>query len=511
MQLTTGDRATVTMDHDAPPGFGLTMDPTIGNFSRRRPVSPIPATRRAAGETPPGGGACIVQYSATTPTLPDITTVRPQAALSADDGDSDVFSSLAGTRLRNHLEEIPGGPQGRGGTSLEGLPTLYSTATSGRGVAPESARSPPISREAELSHSAGSAGPSTFQSMSVVSPAPVATPSMGELNMILKTLQTLVPEFPKLDPGDPSTRARRFQQWLLQVTQSLEPAGSHVAAWWSWVLTTAEQAHRVMTIRPVDQRENIIPREAFPLQFVQVESWLRPRIFACIPKTQREWVYLRAQQGVVDPSNVLLFYAYKFFAPGSPDERDSLMRRVLNPSVCIHAGSAHIEHIRWRADIRRLSALGCYPPDLMLRYRALLFHLQQCLRQSWAAAEFAVEPAQEPAGSPSCDHSSGSDGGVPIRRHGALSSRDPRWGFVEPGISAHGQPKGPSAADQGVRQEASGGSEGVNRRSSPTEHRRRWLLGSPAPCPTGHSPATTGRRVSAPVASAATSIMSAFP
>ena len=53
----------------------------------------------------------------------------------------------------------------------------------------------------------------------------------GELNMILKTLQTLAPEFPKLDPGDPSTRARSFQQWLLQVTLSLGPAGSHVTAW----------------------------------------------------------------------------------------------------------------------------------------------------------------------------------------------------------------------------------------------------------------------------------------
>ena len=213
LQLTTGDRVTATMDPDAPPGFGLTMDPAIGNLSRRRPEGPIPATHRANGETGSGGGACLIQYSASTPTLPDVTSVRTQAAPSADD--SDVFSFLAGMRPRDHLEESP---------------TLYSTATPGRGVAPESAGSPSNSRKTELSQSAGRSGPSTFQSMSAVSPAPVTTPSMGELNMILKTLQTLVPEFPKLDPGDPSTRARRFQQWLLQVTQSLEPAGSHVTA-----------------------------------------------------------------------------------------------------------------------------------------------------------------------------------------------------------------------------------------------------------------------------------------
>ena len=47
-------------------------------------------------------------------------------------------------------------------------------------------------------------------------------------NKVLKTLQTLVPELPKLEPGDPGTRARRFQQWLLQVSQAIEPAGYHV-------------------------------------------------------------------------------------------------------------------------------------------------------------------------------------------------------------------------------------------------------------------------------------------
>ena len=191
-QFTTGDRATVTMGHDAPPGFGLTMDPTIGNLSRRRPEIFIPVTRRAAGETGPGG------------------VVRPQATLSADD--SDVFSFFAGMRPRNHLEEIPGGLQGRGSTSLEDPPTLYSTATSSRALAPESAGSPPISREAELSQSAGRGGLSTFQSMSAVSPAPVATPSMGELSVILKTLQILsqsfrssIPEIQALEPADSSS------------------------------------------------------------------------------------------------------------------------------------------------------------------------------------------------------------------------------------------------------------------------------------------------------------------
>ena len=68
---------------------------------------------------------------------------------------------------------------------------------------------------------------------------------------------------------------------------------------------------------------------------------------------------------------MLLFYAYKFFAPGSPDEKESLTRRVLNPSVCTDPQAAQIEFMRWRADVKRMGSLGCSPPDFMMSYRAM--------------------------------------------------------------------------------------------------------------------------------------------
>ena len=102
--------------------------------------------------------------------------------------------------------------------------------------------------------------------------------------MVLKTIQTLVPEFPKLEPGDPASRARRLQQWLLQVSQSLEPAGPHATAWWKWARTCAEMAHRVFLTTALDQRESVLPQEGVPPQFTVIESWMRPRILASLPK-----------------------------------------------------------------------------------------------------------------------------------------------------------------------------------------------------------------------------------
>ena len=80
---------------------------------------------------------------------------------------------------------------------------------------------------------------------------------------------------------------------------------------------------------------------------------------------------LRATAGAVEPSHILLYYLFKSFAPGSPNEKDRLLRKVLNPNVCTQPQSAQLELMRWRPDVLRLKALGCMPLDLTLSYRAL--------------------------------------------------------------------------------------------------------------------------------------------
>ena len=161
--------------------------------------------------------------------------------------------------------------------------------------------------------------------------------------MVLKTLQSLVPELPKLEPGDPATRARRFQQWLLRVGLALQPAGTHVTSWWQWCINSAEEAHKVFVQTPLHQREHVTPTDSLPPQHSTVECWMRPKILQCLPKAQLDWVELRAQAGTVDPCHVLIFYAYKLFSPGSPDEKDALIKRILNPNVCAHPASAQMK------------------------------------------------------------------------------------------------------------------------------------------------------------------------
>jgi hypothetical protein len=189
--------------------------------------------------------------------------------------------------------------------------------------------------------------------------------------MLMKSIQAFVPDFPKLELGDPATRATRLRSWRTTVTQAINPAGPHLIAWWEWCLREAEVAHKSFLKTPLHQRESILPGAPMPSAWLQMEAWVRPRILEAMPKDIREWVHTRALRGVVDPSHLLVFYLMKSFAPGGADEKVHLISSVLNPHVCSQPRAAQVELLRWKENIRRCAELGCSPPDLLLAYRAM--------------------------------------------------------------------------------------------------------------------------------------------
>ena len=111
------------------------------------------------------------------------------------------------------------------------------------------------------------------------------------------------------------------------------------------------------------------------------------------------WVDLRATAGAVEPSHVLLYYLFKSFAPGSPNEKDGLLRKVLNPNVCTQPQAAQLELMRWRSDVLRLKALGCMPPDLPSSCDVVLILaiLSSMLSQSFVGY-FAAAAVRDPFG-----------------------------------------------------------------------------------------------------------------
>ena len=171
--------------------------------------------------------------------------------------------------------------------------------------------------------------------------------------MLMKSIQAFVPEFPKLEMGDVTTRAGRLLSWRIAVDQAVNPAGPHLIQWWKWCQKEAEAAYKVFLSKPLHQRESILPTSPMPAAWQQLEAWIRPRILDAVPKDIRVWVDMRARQGVVDPSHVLVFYLMKAFTPGGAEEKVHLINMVLNPSVCSQPRAAQVELLKWKENIRR--------------------------------------------------------------------------------------------------------------------------------------------------------------
>ena len=197
------------------------------------------------------------------------------------------------------------------------------------------------------------------------------TLSPAELGMLLKSIQTFVVDFPKLEMGESGTRASKFHGWKIAVEQTINPAGPHIIQWWKWCLQEAENAHKVFLQTPLHQREAVMPTASLPAPWLQLEAWIRPKILDSLPKEIREWVNMRARQGRIDQSHVLLFYMMKAFSPGGADEKVQLTAAVLNPNVCSQPRAAQVELLKWKENLRRCAELRCHPPDLLLAYRAM--------------------------------------------------------------------------------------------------------------------------------------------
>ena len=73
-------------------------------------------------------------------------------------------------------------------------------------------------------------------------------PSAQELNFILKAIQTCVREWPEVQLGGIAERPEQLRKWKFVVLTSLETAGPHMTAWWSWCWQVAEHTHTPSTL-----------------------------------------------------------------------------------------------------------------------------------------------------------------------------------------------------------------------------------------------------------------------
>ena len=98
---------------------------------------------------------------------------------------------------------------------------------------------------------------------------------------------------------------------------------------------------------------------------------MRPKLLDSVPGQIKEWVDMRARQGKIDETHIIIFWVVKQFGPGSVEEQVAINANILNPHVCSNPRAAQVELMKWKENIRRLAELNISPPAVLLTYRAM--------------------------------------------------------------------------------------------------------------------------------------------
>ena len=193
------------------------------------------------------------------PNVPHLATVPGPVPDEANGAipktDSEVFSFLAGvspSRPQTNWQ-VPGGPESSG---------MHATS-------PDVMRSDtnfPYEHTQERVLS-----PPGLETSGVVETAP-ATLNHADLSMLLKSIQTFVPQLPKLELGDILTRAQRFLSWKVAVDQALIPCGPHLQAWWRWVVDKSAMSYKLLLRASASEKQKVFPTAELPMQWIQLDS-----------------------------------------------------------------------------------------------------------------------------------------------------------------------------------------------------------------------------------------------
>ena len=204
-----------------------------------------------------------------------------------------------------------------------------------------------------------------------VATSDASTPlSNGDLGMILKLLQQIVGEFPTIILRGMAERPEDMRKWRYAVLTSLKAAGPIVESWWKWCVSSADLTHRLYVQSPIMTREGITVAHRTPTKWLQLESWIRPKLIACLPDNLKKQLTARGMQDIEDECQDIIYLLTKSCMPGAADEKSAVLKMLQDPTPCSKAESALAEVQRFWSAGRRCRELGMSAPDVTVLYTA---------------------------------------------------------------------------------------------------------------------------------------------
>ena len=145
-----------------------------------------------------------------------------------------------------------------------------------------------------------------------VATSDASTPlSNSDLGMILKLLQQMVGEFPTIILRGMAERPEDMRKWRYAVLTSLKAAGPQVESWWKWCVSSADQTHKLYVQSPIMTRESITVGQRTPPKWLQLESWIRPKLISCLPDNLKKQLTARGMQDIEDECQDIVYLLTK--------------------------------------------------------------------------------------------------------------------------------------------------------------------------------------------------------
>eukprot|EP00959_Pyramimonas_sp_CCMP1952_P304898 6381430-Pyramimonas_sp.AAC.1 len=99
-------------------------------------------------------------------------------------------------------------------------------------------------------------------------------------------------------------------------------------------------------------REGITVKARNQPKWRQLETWIKPKLIACLPQLLKKQLTQRGVQGICDETQDILYLVLKTCCPGAAGEKSAVLKQLTNPTPCSKPESALAELQRFWAAAR---------------------------------------------------------------------------------------------------------------------------------------------------------------
>ena len=193
----------------------------------------------------------------------------------------------------------------------------------------------------------------------------------GSLDEVPEVVKTATVSLPTLPPPNPETSGLQLQDWMVQVTTSMQDLSASSGDWWDYVREMASNTYSTWLAATPLERLQVLPHEH---QRLVSGKWTRVNARACAlmmqafsDVTKADLIARRATQSAV----LMLFRTLTIYQPGGAAERGVVLQHLQGTEVPADVAACLTKLRSWPRWLQRCRDMNMTTPDGTLLARSL--------------------------------------------------------------------------------------------------------------------------------------------